>query len=269
MDDSADDNTASVLRLDFNITSTITLAESTNHNPSTTAKQHYLTTIPAELRNAIYSYALPCETQEISHESTTPVFPLFHVNRAMRKEVAGLYYSTCKFETMIRHRSTAPFLQWLRRLPSSARKALRQDTNVNLRVFFDRYQYPHFGFQNQLSNVVRVYRSPAWFISAGSCEYEREGLEKLMDLDGARAARETEEAREVRRLRGELRFEQVGSLGLPEVRAMHCDDRFEDAADTRSREWLWEQQGAKPHRVLLMGELKAVMKEVQAESRGM
>ena len=59
MDDSADDNTASVLRLDINITSTITLAESTNHDPSTTDKQHYLTTIPAELRNAIYSYALP------------------------------------------------------------------------------------------------------------------------------------------------------------------------------------------------------------------
>ncbi|KAK3072663.1 hypothetical protein LTR53_006402 [Teratosphaeriaceae sp. CCFEE 6253] len=97
-----------------------------------------LLTLPAELRNKIFGYALPSESQEfvLVDRHRGPRKPaLLQVNRQTRDEAIGLYYGTSSFDFVVRDTGAAQICGWVRCLEDQAIQHLRKNKGVNIHIF--------------------------------------------------------------------------------------------------------------------------------------
>ncbi|KAK0271465.1 hypothetical protein LTS16_003415 [Friedmanniomyces endolithicus] len=130
---------------------------------------HTLLTLPPELRNQVYSYVLPTETQEIRFSTSVfpPVPALLQVSQQTREETSGLYYQHCAFDLVLHHRSLWQFRVWIVTLSPSAVWGLGHNGNLNLRVVFDEQHKEYERFRHMLKFYIHGSCSRSgWFVSA-------------------------------------------------------------------------------------------------------
>ncbi|KAK4546070.1 hypothetical protein LTR36_002207 [Oleoguttula mirabilis] len=162
--------------------------------------------LPAELRNAIYSYAFPATAQEFrfSFGIYQPVPPLLQVCRQVRREATGLYYSTSLFDLMIHHKCSRHLLTWARTgLSAEVRQALRTNSNVTLRIIFDKAYEHHDLVKYCLGKLAWAWEHSPWLIAPESHVDERKYVDEyplpreyyLIDMRSA-PAEEAETAEE-------------------------------------------------------------------------
>ncbi|KAK0270516.1 hypothetical protein LTR35_014052 [Friedmanniomyces endolithicus] len=130
---------------------------------------HTLLALPPELRNQIYGYVLPTETQEIRFSTSVfpPVPALLQVSQQTREEASGLYYQHCAFDLVLHHRSLWQFRVWIVTLSLSAAWGLGHNGQLNLRVVFDEQHKDYEHFRHLLNFYVSGPCSGSgWFVSA-------------------------------------------------------------------------------------------------------
>ncbi|KAK0265790.1 hypothetical protein LTR48_000197 [Friedmanniomyces endolithicus] len=134
---------------------------------------HTLLTLPPELRNQIYSYALPTETQEVRFSfSVFPRVPaITQVSKQIRAEASGIYYHCCAFDLVLHHRSLWQLRAWIATLPPRAARRLSRNRNLNLRLMFDEHHAHHAQFQHLLRFFIRGASPMGWFVSAESTKF--------------------------------------------------------------------------------------------------
>jgi hypothetical protein len=98
-----------------------------------------LLALPAELRNHIWNYALPSEPQtfRFTYSLYQPAPAVLHVNRQIRSDALGLYYTDREFNFCVHHRNTHQLIAWLSHLDTPARKALLLYPKVIIIRYFD------------------------------------------------------------------------------------------------------------------------------------
>ncbi|TKA76189.1 hypothetical protein B0A55_03081 [Friedmanniomyces simplex] len=120
-----------------------------------------LLTLPAELRNQIYSYVLPTKTQEV--RVNVSVFPSV-------PPILQVYYRHAAFDLVVHHRSLWQLQAWIACLPRAACRHLRKNPNVNLSVVFDSYHKEYYDFKVWLGRYgLGPWGNPVgWWASAKS-----------------------------------------------------------------------------------------------------
>ncbi|KAK4546067.1 hypothetical protein LTR36_002204 [Oleoguttula mirabilis] len=154
-----------------------------------------LLTTPPELRNRIYSYAIPngvTQKQEFrfgfSVSATIPA--LLQVSEQVRSEALGLYYGTAHFELVMHHRGTWQVAQWVSLLPPKAKKYLHENGNVSLRVVFDHYHKDFSTFRHDLSSLAVWGFDNGWWAAAEHHKCERSAIRLMSGIDRLRGSEE-------------------------------------------------------------------------------
>lgn len=135
-----------------------------------------LMALPAELRNTIYDYALPSEAQEFrfSFGIYQPAPCLLQVCHQIRHEATGIYYSTRHFDLMVHHKCSRHLTDWIRgSLFPQARRALRTNEGVTLRVVFDAGYGNYSEVKFYLSRMAMHAVDPPWLVAPELHIYER------------------------------------------------------------------------------------------------
>lgn len=139
-----------------------------------------LLTIAPELRNQIYEYALPVETQEFrfSFGIYEPVPGILQVSRQTRSEALEMYYRNIDFDFVVHHKAVRRQLAaWASTLSKEARTSLRENTGVNLHIVFDHY-HPEFDTFRHCLHVY-AFRFDRWLVVGLKYEDERKPLAEM------------------------------------------------------------------------------------------
>ena len=146
----------------------------------------------------IYVFALPTETQEFrfSFGIYQPVPVLLQLCQQTRHEATNLYYSDAGFELIVHHNYVKHLTGWLKGLSSEARLSIVDNKNINLRIFYDRYQKHYDEFAHFLGEKTWGTWYPPWCASVESFE---EGRSAFRPYSAAIVSRNTRVTRRRRR----------------------------------------------------------------------
>lgn len=147
-----------------------------------------LLTLPPELRNRIYAFALPLGTNEkqvfrFSFTAYAAVPALLRINCQVRSETLGLYYGTAYFEFIVHHRGFWQLEPWVDELAHGAVKHLLQNKNVNVRIVFDAYHKDFDKMEVHLCDWAARWGKPEWWLIAEPFCLERRAVEMMYDIE--------------------------------------------------------------------------------------
>ncbi|KAK4889559.1 hypothetical protein LTR27_011637 [Elasticomyces elasticus] len=148
----------------------------------------FLSTLPPEIRNHVYSFVLPRETQEFrfSLSNFAKVPALLQVCQQIRSEALGLYYQDCAFDLVLHHRATWQFKAWCDSLPRQACTHLLKNKNVNLRLVLDTQHKDFAAVKHLLDYFTIGWKISGWYISGESFLVERLPLNMMVNIASAR-----------------------------------------------------------------------------------